>query len=168
MSGIFFYAGERRPRPIWGPPGPFFAWAGKIQKMPKFCLFSLVDQKCVVHLPLFGPLYQSRCKGHLSADVNRWKLFQLDSTSTLLNALQNHTITFQIMETFSVTNIQKSDSNWIVKALLESGGVWKWSWAIGLRPVLIWAPTEPYGPTSDQVSYFFAKKSQIPKNLNFS
>ena len=42
MSARFFYAGKRRPRPIWGPPGPFFAWAGKIQKLPKFCLFSLV------------------------------------------------------------------------------------------------------------------------------
>ena len=42
MSARFFYAGKKRPRPIWGPPGPFFAWAGKIQKLPKFCLFSLV------------------------------------------------------------------------------------------------------------------------------
>ena len=23
LSARFFYAGERRPRPIWGPPGPF-------------------------------------------------------------------------------------------------------------------------------------------------
>ena len=42
MSARFFYPGKRRPRPIWGPPGQFFSWAGKIQKLPKFCLFSLV------------------------------------------------------------------------------------------------------------------------------
>ena len=42
IVGEFFCAGERRPRPIWGPPGPFFAWAGQIQKLSKFCLFSLV------------------------------------------------------------------------------------------------------------------------------
>ena len=42
MSARFFYAGKKRPRPIWGPPGQFFAWAGKIQKLHKFCLFSLV------------------------------------------------------------------------------------------------------------------------------
>ena len=42
LSARFSYAGERRPRPIWGPPGPFFPWAGKIQKLLKFCLFSLV------------------------------------------------------------------------------------------------------------------------------
>ena len=24
VGEVFFYAGERRPRPIWGPPGPFF------------------------------------------------------------------------------------------------------------------------------------------------
>ena len=41
---------------------------------------------------------------------------------------------------------------------LGSGGVLKWSWAIGLRPVLIWAPTEPYGPISDQISYLFGQK----------
>ena len=44
MSASFFHAGKRRPRPIWGPPGQFFAWAGKIQKLFKFCLFSLVGQ----------------------------------------------------------------------------------------------------------------------------
>ena len=32
------------PGPIWGHPWPFFAWAGKIEKMQKFCLFSLVGQ----------------------------------------------------------------------------------------------------------------------------
>ena len=42
LSARFFYAGERRPRPIWGPPGQFFPQAGKIPKMHKFCLFSLV------------------------------------------------------------------------------------------------------------------------------
>ena len=42
---------------------------------------------------------------------------------------------------------------------LGSGGVLKWSWAIGLRPVLIWAPTEPYGPISDQISYLFGRKN---------
>ena len=41
---------------------------------------------------------------------------------------------------------------------LRSGGVLKWSCAIGLRPVLIWAPTEPYGPISDQISYFLGQK----------
>ena len=44
MSARFFHAGKKRPRPIWGLPGQFFAWAGKIQKMSKFCLFSLVGQ----------------------------------------------------------------------------------------------------------------------------
>ena len=44
IVGEVFYAGERRPRPIWGPPGPFFPWAGKIQKLSEFCLFSLVGQ----------------------------------------------------------------------------------------------------------------------------
>ena len=34
------------------------------------------------------------------------------------------------------------------------------SWAIGLRPVLIWAHTEPYGPISDQISYFLNNKSR--------
>ena len=42
MSARFFYAGKKRPRPIWGPPGHFFAWAGKIQKLQKKCLFSSV------------------------------------------------------------------------------------------------------------------------------
>ena len=45
---------------------------------------------------------------------------------------------------------------------LGSGGVWKWSWAIGLRPVLIWAPTEPYGPISDQISYFLGQEKSDP------
>ena len=30
------------PAPFWGPPGQFFAWAGKIKKLHKFCPFSLV------------------------------------------------------------------------------------------------------------------------------
>ena len=30
------------PGPIWGPLGQVFAWAGKIEKIDKFCLFSLV------------------------------------------------------------------------------------------------------------------------------
>ena len=34
--GEVFHAGKKRPRPIWGPPGNFFAWAGKIQKILKF------------------------------------------------------------------------------------------------------------------------------------
>ena len=41
---------------------------------------------------------------------------------------------------------------------LGSGGVWKWSWATGLRPVLIWAPTEPYGPILHQISCFFGQQ----------
>ena len=40
--GKVFYAGKKRPRPIWGPPGQFFAWAGKKPKMTNVCLFSLV------------------------------------------------------------------------------------------------------------------------------
>ena len=44
MSAIFFMPEKEPPGPIWGPPGPFFAWAGKIQKLPKFSLFSLVGQ----------------------------------------------------------------------------------------------------------------------------
>ena len=42
MLARFFYPGKTRPRTIWGFPGPFFAWAGKIQKLSKFWLFSLV------------------------------------------------------------------------------------------------------------------------------
>ena len=53
MSARFFYAGKRRPHPIWGLPGSFFAWAGKIQKLPKFCLFSLVGQWAL--FTRFGP-----------------------------------------------------------------------------------------------------------------
>ena len=49
------------------------------------------------------------------------------------------------------------------KPFWGSGGVLKWSWAIGLRPVLIWAPTEPYGPISDQISYFFGQKISDPE-----
>ena len=37
---------------------------------------------------------------------------------------------------------------------LGSRGFWKWSWAIGLRPVLIWPHIEPYGPISDQIPWF--------------
>ena len=40
----FFKPEKNLPGPIWGPPGPFFAWAGKIQKIQKLCLFSLVGQ----------------------------------------------------------------------------------------------------------------------------
>ena len=70
MSARFFYAGKKRPRPIWGPPGPFFAWAGKIQKLPKFCLFSLVGPWALftrfgalaaIH-PRWGNRYFLRCK----------------------------------------------------------------------------------------------------------
>ena len=46
MSAIFFHAGKRRPRLIWGPPGPFFAWAGKIQKLAKFSTLN----KFLLHL----------------------------------------------------------------------------------------------------------------------
>ena len=51
---------------------------------------------------------------------------------------------------------------WFLWAIFGSGGVLKWSWAIGLRPVLIWAHTEPYGPISDQILYFC-----WPKNLDY-
>ena len=61
LSARFFYAGERRPRPIWGPPGPFFPWAGKIQKLAKFCLFSLV-----------GPWALFTRFGALAAILPRW------------------------------------------------------------------------------------------------
>ena len=36
--------GENPPGPIWGHLRQFFPWTGKIQKMPKFCLFPLVGQ----------------------------------------------------------------------------------------------------------------------------
>ena len=42
MSARSGLVGKNPPGPIWGPLGPFFAWAGKIRKMQKFCLFSLV------------------------------------------------------------------------------------------------------------------------------
>ena len=42
MSARSGLVGKNPPRPIWAPLGPFFAWAGKIEKMRKFCLFSLV------------------------------------------------------------------------------------------------------------------------------
>ena len=44
--------------------------------------------------------------------------------------------------------------DFFVYPFLGSGGVWKCSWAIYLRPGLIWAPTEPYGPISDKISFF--------------
>ena len=43
-----------------------------------------------------------------------------------------------------------------------SGVVWKWSWAIGLRPVLIWAHIEPYGPISDPIPLFSSKECPGP------
>ena len=69
MSARFFYAGKKRPRPIWGPPGQFFAWAGKIQRLLKFCLFSLVGQWALftrfgvlaaIH-PRWGNRYSCEC-----------------------------------------------------------------------------------------------------------
>ena len=43
MSARFFLPRKKKlSRAIWGPPGPFFPQVGKIQKLPKFCLFSLV------------------------------------------------------------------------------------------------------------------------------
>ena len=57
---------------------------------------------------------------------------------------------------------------WLLWPLLGSGGVWKWSWAMGLLPVLIWAQTEPYGPISDQFSYFVGQKiSDLQKSKLF-
>ena len=52
---------------------------------------------------------------------------------------------------------------------LGSGGVLKWSWDIGLSPVLIWAHTEPYGPISDKKSFFWIKKNlrSWSRNLDF-
>ena len=38
-----------------------------------------------------------------------------------------------------------------------SGGVYKWSWAIWLHPVLIWAHLEPYGPISNQSPWCSSK-----------
>ena len=40
--GKVFYAGKKASPPHLPPPGPFFAWARKIQRLHKFCLFSLV------------------------------------------------------------------------------------------------------------------------------
>ena len=48
----FFMPEKKRPRPIWGPPGQFFPQAGKIPKLHKFCLFSLV---------VYPPLSRSSC-----------------------------------------------------------------------------------------------------------
>ena len=42
VGKVFISQKKNLPGPIWGPPGQFFAWAGKIQKLLKFCLFSLV------------------------------------------------------------------------------------------------------------------------------
>ena len=42
MSARSGLVGKNPPGPIWGHLGPFFAWAGKIEKITKFCLFSLV------------------------------------------------------------------------------------------------------------------------------
>ena len=44
MSARSGLVGKNPPGPIWGHLGPFFPWAGKIKKMQKFCLFSLVGQ----------------------------------------------------------------------------------------------------------------------------
>ena len=46
--------GTKPPGPIWGHLGPFFAWAGKIEKMSKFRLFSLVGQWAL--FTRFGPM----------------------------------------------------------------------------------------------------------------
>merc|ERR1712025_1090043 len=54
MSAIFFHAGIRRPRPIWGPPGPFFAWAGKIQKIAQIFPIFLGGPMGPIH-PVWGP-----------------------------------------------------------------------------------------------------------------
>ena len=50
IVGEVFYAGERRPRPIWDPPGPFFPQAGKIQKLTNFAYFPWW-----AHGPYHGP-----------------------------------------------------------------------------------------------------------------
>ena len=73
--GKVFYAGKRRPRPIWGPPGPFFAWAGKIQKLLKFYLFSLV-----------GPWALFTRFGALAAIHPRWgnRYIQIHMQASLL------------------------------------------------------------------------------------
>ena len=44
MAARFGLVGKNHPGPIWGHPRQFFPWTGKIQKMPKFCLCSLVGQ----------------------------------------------------------------------------------------------------------------------------
>ena len=36
--------GKKNPGPIWGHLRPFFPWTEKMQKMLRFCLFSLVGQ----------------------------------------------------------------------------------------------------------------------------
>ena len=41
--------GKNPPGPMWGHLRPFFPWTEKIQKMPKFCLFSLVGQWAPIH-----------------------------------------------------------------------------------------------------------------------
>ena len=42
VGKVWISRNKNPPGPILGHLGPFFAWAGKIEKMPKFCLFSLV------------------------------------------------------------------------------------------------------------------------------
>ena len=54
MSARSGLVGKNPPGPIWAHLGPFFAWAGKIQKMSKFCLFSLVGPWAL--FTRFGPM----------------------------------------------------------------------------------------------------------------
>ena len=60
MSARFFDAGKMRPRPIWGPPGPFFTWAGKIQKNgPILLIFLGGPMGPIHHVSMSMP-----CRGH--------------------------------------------------------------------------------------------------------
>ena len=76
MSARFGLVGKNPPGPIWAHLGPFFASAGKIKKMHKFCLFSLVGQWALftrfgalaaIH-PRWGNRYQS------SSLQMRWRM----------------------------------------------------------------------------------------------
>ena len=54
MSARFGLVGQNHPGPIWAHLGQFFAWAGKIKKIHKFCLFSLVGHWAP--FTRFGPM----------------------------------------------------------------------------------------------------------------
>ena len=77
MSARSGLVGKNPPGPVWGPLGQFFVWAGKIEKMQNFCLFSLVGPWALftrfgalaaIH-PRWGNRYQIMCYGPVGSTL---------------------------------------------------------------------------------------------------